>query len=63
MTRRGHKNIQMQEAGKGFIVINSDGFVGRMLTKTFVDQQKNTYIKIDGQFTPLTDEYSFLAAE
>jgi hypothetical protein len=61
--KKDHNNMKFQEVGKGFIVVNSNGFMGRMLTKTFVDQQKNTYIKVDGQFTLLTDEYSFLAAE
>lgn len=55
--------LQLRQTGKGFILSNVEGLLGRMLTYTFVDQYKVTYVKINGELTPLTDQHSFLEAD
>lgn len=55
--------LQFRQTGKGFVLSNVEGLIGRMLTCTFVDQHKNTYVKINGEMTPLTDRHNFLAAD
>lgn len=52
--------LQLREIGKGFIVRQMDGIVGRTLTQTYMDQNKKIYVKVDGNFTPLTAEHNFL---
>ncbi|MBU1565508.1 MAG: hypothetical protein KJ630_07755 [Proteobacteria bacterium] len=51
-----------REVGKGFIVSQIEGIVGRILTQTYMDQHKKTYVKIRGEYIPLTKEHNFLAA-
>ncbi len=53
--------LQLRQIGKGFIINQMEGIVGRILTKTFVDQYKQTYVKINGELTPLTEEHGYLA--
>ncbi len=53
--------LQLSQIGKGFIINQMEGIVGRILTKTFVDQYKQTYVKINGELTPLTEEHGYLA--
>lgn len=55
--------LQLREAGKGFIISNSEGLIGRILTQTFVDQKKRTYVKVNGEITPLTLQHNFLPAD
>jgi hypothetical protein len=55
-------NLQLRPVGKGFILSQMEGIVGRILTQTYVDQKKQTYVKINGEFIPLTEQHSFLAA-
>ncbi len=61
--RTEQDNLQLRETGRGFIVTNVEGLVGRMLTKTFIDQHKKTYVKISGELTLLTSGHHFLAAD
>jgi hypothetical protein len=55
-------SLQLRPVGKGFILNQMEGIVGRILTQTYVDQKKKTYVKINGEFIPLTEQHSFLAA-
>lgn len=57
------EDLQLRETGKGFIINNSEGLIGRILTSTYVDQYKRTYVKVHGELTPLTEQHSFLAAD
>lgn len=54
---------ELRRTGKGFILINIDGLAGRRLTDTFVDQSRNTYIKVNGELTLLTAEHNFIAVD
>lgn len=53
--------LHFREVGKGFIVSQVEGIVGRMLTQKYVDQHKKTYVKIRGEYIPLTEQHSYLA--
>jgi len=53
--------LQFRQAGKGFIINQMEGMVGRILTQTFVDQNKQTYVKVNGEIIPLTEQHSYLA--
>lgn len=53
----------MRQIGKGFIINDIGGIIGRKLTESFVDQYNRTYVKIDGQMTPLTEQHSYLAMD
>jgi len=52
---------QLREVGKGFIINQMDGMVGRILTSTFVDRKNQTYVKVNGEIVPLTEQHSYLA--
>jgi spore germination protein GerM len=56
-----HDTLQFRQVGKGFIVNQIEGMVGRTLTQTFVDQNKQTYVKVNGEIIPLTEKHSYLA--
>ena len=56
-----HDKLQFRQVGKGFILNEIDGLVGRTLTHTFVDQNKQTYVKVNGEIIPLTEKHSYLA--
>ncbi len=51
---------QFRQVGKGFIVSQMEGIVGRILTKTYEDHRQRTYVKIDGVFVRLTEKHCFL---
>jgi hypothetical protein len=53
-------SLQFRPVGKGFILSQMEGIVGRILTQTYVDQKKRTYVKINGEFIPLTEQHSFI---
>ena len=53
--------LQFRQVGKGFILNEIDGLAGRTLTHTFVDQNKQTYVKVNGKIIPLTEQHSYLA--
>ncbi len=55
-------NLQLRPIGKGFILNQMDGIVGRILTQTYMDKHKQTYVKINGEYVPLTEQHGFLAA-
>lgn len=61
--RTEQDQLHLKETGRGFIVTNVEGLVGRMLTKTFIDQHKKTYVKVSGELTLLTSGHQFLAAD
>lgn len=58
-----HDKLQLRKLGKGFILNQVEGMIGRILTQTFKDQYERTYVKINGKFTPLLEQHSFLAAD
>jgi len=49
-----------REVGKGFIVCRTEEIFGRILTKKYVDQNKKTYVKIGGEYIPLTEQHNYL---
>ena len=51
--------LQFRQVGKGFIVNQIEGMVGLTLTQTFVDQHKQTYVKVNGEIIPLTDQHGY----
>ena len=53
--------LQFRQIGKGFINNQTEGIIGRTLTKVFVDQYKTTYVKVGGELTPLTKQHSYQA--
>ena len=53
-------NLRFRQVGKGFIINQMEGMVGRVLTQTFVDQNKQTYVKVNGEIIPLTEQHSYL---
>ena len=50
-----------RQVGKGFIVNQMEGMIGRTLTQTYVDKNKQTYVKVNGEFVPLTEQHCYLA--
>ncbi len=56
-----HGNLQFRQVGKGFIINQIEGMVGRVLTQTFVDQNKQIYVRVNGEIIPLTEQHSYLA--
>ncbi len=63
--KQAQERLQFREVGKGFILLNQaeDGAIGRRLTKTFVDQHNKTYVQINGQMEPLSEQHSYLAID
>ena len=59
--KNNHDQLQFRPIGKGFISNQMEGLVGRTLTQTFVDQNENTYVKVNGEIIPLTEKHSYLA--
>jgi len=55
-------DLYFREVGRGFIVCKTEEIFGRRLTKTYVDQNKKTYVKIGGEYIPLTDQHNYLPA-
>ena len=53
--------LQFRQVGKGFILNQTEGLVGRTLTQTFVDQNEHTYVKVNGEIIPLTEKHSYLS--
>ncbi len=53
-------DLQFRQVGKGFIINQMEGMVGRTLTQTFVDQNKQTYVKVAGKIIPLTEQHNYL---
>ena len=61
--RTGQDTLQFRQTGKGFIVSQDGELIGRKLTKTFMDQHERTYVQVNGEIIPLTEQHSFLAAD
>lgn len=55
------RNLQFSEIGKGFILNQCEGLVGRVITKKFIDQYKKLYVKINGEYVLLTEEHCYLS--
>jgi hypothetical protein len=55
-----NEELRFREVGKGFILRQLDGIVGRTLTQTYMDQHKKIYVKINDNYTPLTEQHNFL---
>jgi len=56
-----HDQLQFRLVGKGFILNQMEGLAGRTLTQTFVDQNEDTYVKVNGEIIPLTENHNYLA--
>ena len=56
-----HDQLRFRLVGKGFILNQMEGLVGRTLTQTFVDQNEDTYVKVNGEIIPLTENHNYLA--
>ena len=56
---------QLRQIGRGFIVCSEgDGsIVGRRLTKTYMDQNNRTFVKVNGELELLTERHSYLEVE
>lgn len=52
---------QFRQIGKGFVLNHMEGIVGRILTHAYLGQDKQTYVKINGEFIRLTEQHSYLA--
>lgn len=59
------EKLQFQQIGRGFIVCNEgeEALMGRRLTKTYMDQHKRTYVKVNGQLELLTEQHSYLEVD
>ena len=60
--KSAHDQHEFRQVGKGFIVNQMEGIVGRILTQVYVDQKKKPYVKVNGEIIPLTPQHSYLAA-
>ncbi len=58
-----HENLQFRQVGKGFIINQMEGMAGRVLTQIFMDRKKQTYVKVNGEIIPLTEQHSYLACD
>ena len=61
--KRQRDDIQLRETGRGFIVCTQGTLAGRRLTRTYVDQNNQTYVKVDGEFELLTKQHNYLAVD
>jgi hypothetical protein len=62
--KQAREKLQLRQIGKGFIVHNQGSIiVGRRLTNTYKDQYDRTYVKIDGEIEPLTEQHNYLAVD
>ncbi len=52
--------IRFRPVGKGSILNQMEGIIGRTLTQTFMDQNQQTYVKVNGEIIPLTDKHGYL---
>ena len=59
--KKKHDKLKFRQVGKGLISNQMEGMVGRILTQTFVDQNGQTYVKINRKIIPLTEEHCYLA--
>ncbi len=57
------ENVQFRQVGKGFIINQMEGMAGRVLTQIFEDRKKKTYVKVNGEIIPLTEQHSYLACD
>ena len=57
--------LRLRQVGRGFIICNDiDGTItGRRLTKTYLDQNDRTYVKVNGQLELLTEQHNYLAVD
>jgi hypothetical protein len=53
-------NLRFRLVGKGSILNQMEGIIGRTLTQTFLDQNQQTYVKVNGEIIPLTDKHGYL---
>jgi len=60
--KKNRDKLQFRQVGKGFIQNQMKGMVGRTLTYIFVDQNKQRYVKVNGEIIPLTEQHSYLPA-
>jgi hypothetical protein len=61
-SQRGQRN-EMRQIGRGFIVCNRGALIGRKLAKVYMDQQKRTYVEVNGELEILTDQHGYLSVD
>ena len=62
--KQAQEKLHLRQVGKGFIVCKEGSLlVGRRLTKAYRDQYDRTYIKVDGEIQPLTEQHNYLAVD
>ena len=60
--KMGTEKIQLQSAGKGFVLAASNGFpLMRRLVNAYTGTDDKTYIKLDGQIHPLLPCHKFIS--
>lgn len=57
------EKLQLRPAGKGFVLASTgDGLPSmRRLVDAYTGKDKKTYIKLDGEITPLRSSYMFMS--
>ena len=53
-------NLRFRLVGKGSILNQMEGIIGRTLTQTFMDQNQQTYVQVNGEIIPLTDKHGYI---
>ena len=61
-SQQGQRN-EMRQIGRGFIVCNRGALIGRKLAKVYMDQQKRTYVEVNGELEILTDQHGYLSVD
>ncbi|MEN8200436.1 MAG: hypothetical protein ABFR63_10235 [Thermodesulfobacteriota bacterium] len=57
------ENIGLRPAGKGFVIASAGKGMPEMrrLVEAYTGRDRKTYIKLDGQITPLLPSHMFIA--
>jgi hypothetical protein len=63
MSSQRDKRNDMRQIGRGFIVCNQGALIGRKLAKVYMDQQKRTYVEVNGELEILTEQHGYLAVD
>ena len=63
MRSQPNQRSGMRQIGRGFVVCNRGALIGRKLAKVYMDQQKRTYVEINGELEILTDQHGYLSVD
>ena len=61
--KEAQESLQLRQTGKGFIIKQYDGFSGRILTQSYLDQYDRAYIEMNDEIIPLTEQHGYLAID